>query len=137
MNELKATVVGFLTAAVIPAVAISAAIGSTNGIDSLLSIYFPLLAFGLYPVVLFVAVLFGLPSFLLLRRLGLVRWWSASGAGMLFGLAAGLMFVYPAVHQPPRSWIAWGLIGILTSLTFWVIWSRHRILKPIASKLTS
>ena len=73
------------------------------------------------------AVILGLPSFLLLRKLGAIRWWSASLVGLIVGIL-GLAFVSPrgmySLSTDLGLCVLWGSIGALSAVVFWVIWRR-------------
>lgn len=71
----------------------------------------------------------GLPSFLLLRRLGAARWWTAAGAGFVLAAAPPAIVMWPprvvgAVlaqgWQPYLALVgAFGLLGTAAALAFW------------------
>jgi hypothetical protein len=72
-----------------------------------------------YPYVLVLGGLVGLPLFLILRRIGMVRWWSATLGGALAGAAAAYLvrgYFYPkdfAVLVPE---------GAAAGFVFWLVW---------------
>jgi hypothetical protein len=129
MRPAMPTVVAFLVAPLIAAFSLSVAGSVETGLTnfSLLVLLGWTVVFYFYAA-LATAVL-GLPSFLLLRKLGVVRWWSA----ILVGIAVGIVvfvLVDPrglaAVLSEPRS-IVWGGIGALSAFAFWAIWRRGQM----------
>jgi hypothetical protein len=110
-------IVGFLFAPLLAAVVCAVASPLAGG--SLFS------SIGLVPVVYlfaFVASGFlGLPIFLVLHRLGLVRWWSASLAGAVVGAAVAIALVLPNPPKPMNLAFLVG-VGIGSALSFWAIW---------------
>jgi hypothetical protein len=72
--------------------------------------------------VLFVLFL-GVPSFILCRRLGLVRWWAALIVGMLIGVLVSI-----AVRAGSQAY--WEVFfkfvptAAAAALAFWVVWNR-------------
>jgi hypothetical protein len=74
------------------------------------------------PFSLLATLIVGLPSVLLCRRLGLVRWWLALGVGALTGV---LVAVVRPANQPIADVIVkYVLLGAVAGLTFWVVWKR-------------
>lgn len=74
------------------------------------------------PFSLLATLIIGLPSVLLCRRLGLVRWWIALSVGALTGV---LVAVVRPANQPIADVIAkYVLLGAVAGLTFWVVWKR-------------
>ena len=79
-----------------------------------------------YIVTLFLAV----PTFFVLRRFKLVRWWSCLLAGFLMGDAVVIIMTwYGLVHSPFPVWFAnvsdtlvgFGAIGAASGILFWAI----------------
>jgi hypothetical protein len=65
----------------------------------------------------------GLPAFLLLRYLGVARWWSALLAGGGIGILMAIVF--PLRGRGSVSNLALDcIIGAASSLAFWFIWER-------------
>jgi len=91
---------------------------------------------GLLPVGYFfslVAILvFGVPAFLLGRRLNLIRWWSAVISGFFIGVLVAVVFVRPRIVQfspdfirdDLRGFLFLGTTGALSALVFWLIWKQ-------------
>ena len=59
-------------------------------------------------------VLFGAPAFFVLRRLGVLRWWSISAFGALLGAAIGATSVAAGV-----PWLGSVAIGLVSGLIAW------------------
>jgi len=74
----------------------------------------------------FFTFLFGVPLFLLLRKLKLVRWWSSALAGAAVGIVVAKMIIPAGAaaedHLEFLSLCA--LVGGVSALLFWVIWRR-------------
>lgn len=114
-------VVGFLVAAVIPAVTLALLSPITEG--GLIA------ALGIVPVLLFFSgaatMLLGVPAFLVLNHFGLVRWWSAAAAGLFIGAAVVFAMRMPNVVQP-SDFLTMVPLGGVSALSFWLIWRpRH------------
>jgi hypothetical protein len=118
---LVRTIIAFLVASFVPAL-----------IGAALTPIPPRSAFlvGFYAYSLLAALLFGVPAFLILRYLGLIRWWTATGTGLLVGALLGLVLRLP---YPPeaRDVLIMGLSGTATGLTFWLIWKLGRRGNPV------
>jgi len=114
----KRAVAGFLAAALFAAVAgVVLSPGLTSG-DVVTML-------GLVPIFFVwsgVATgLLGVPAFLLLNYFGLVRWWSATGAGLLIGAIVAIVFNLPNTVELQGLWVM-ALVGAIAALTFWLIW---------------
>lgn len=133
MKERTAAVIGFLVAPVVPALALGLFTPITDGKPDFVSVL------GLFPIGYFFAVvastLFGLPAFFLLRRLKLIRWWSAAATGFFIGICIGIALQRPDVPNLPfetwiteaiRSSLAMAAAGGLAAIVFWLIWSKGR-----------
>lgn len=67
----------------------------------------------------------GLPTFLVLRWLGWLRWWSCALAGAVGG--AGIVAVLGRVQAWQAGDLAfWGLIGAVAALAFWMTMRERR-----------
>lgn len=108
---------GFLVAPLVAAVACAVASPLSDGPAGI--------AFGLIPVFYFFAVMasgfLGFPAFLVLRRLGLVRWWSASLTGAVVGAVAAAALASPGSPRA-ESLLFLVTVGIGSALSFWAIW---------------
>jgi hypothetical protein len=78
-------------------------------------------------------LLSGLPAFLMLRRLALVRLLLAALVGFLMGALVGVSLVWPLrSYLPLQSWIggaisnlvALGVTGAASAFVFWLIWKK-------------
>jgi hypothetical protein len=71
------------------------------------------------------AILLGLPSYFLMRKLKIIRWWSTMLVGLIIGILV-FVLVDPrgivAVWVNPGGVALWGGIGAVSAFTFWVIW---------------
>jgi hypothetical protein len=78
----------------------------------------------LYPFAFALAYAIGWPTFLLLQKLELVRWWSATLAGFVIGCA---MFFCSAPNQILQfaALLQWGGMGALTAFIFWLLYARR------------
>lgn len=76
-----------------------------------------------FPFAALVVFAFGLPAFMMLFSLNLVRWWSAAIAGGLIGSIVSLVIWLP---NDPTMEIALNPVamcaGALGGLTFWAVW---------------
>jgi hypothetical protein len=72
----------------------------------------------LYLYTLLVAVLFGGPLFLLLRRASLIRWWTAGIVGLLIG--AGVAALFYRSETPVQ--LLFAATGAVAGLVFWAVW---------------
>jgi len=96
-------------------------------------------------------VLLGLPTFLIFKHRGLVRWWSAAAAGFLLGAVPMALVTWPFSPGSGSGYSAWdghqtveyvvngvpthagwvqyilgsggmGLMGAASAFMFWVVW---------------
>jgi hypothetical protein len=74
--------------------------------------------------VLFVAVL-GVPSFLVLLALRLVRWWSTLLAGLFLGALVGVLVRLPNLPQLQDLFVMGGT-GTASAFAFWAAWTQRR-----------
>jgi hypothetical protein len=78
----------------------------------------------------------GLPTFLALRRFGLIRWWSTALVGFFVGILAFVIFGVQGsstLASHSTEILVWGCIGAFSALVFWSIWRWGRRLPPPAS----
>jgi hypothetical protein len=85
-----------------------------------------------------VTLLVGVPAFAVLRRLDLVRWWSAVATGFVSGAIVAIKTKWPehgfADVLELKNWsayavcrvLAFGAMGGIPAFTFWFIWKRGR-----------
>lgn len=64
----------------------------------------------------------GYLSLLLLRRIGMVRWWTASIAGLAWGSLVLRLFGDASISAGP--FLIWGAMGGICGLAFWAVWWR-------------
>lgn len=122
MNKSRATVIAFLAAPLVAAVAFAEANPESLGFN-------PISALAFVPIWYFYAMLFtlafGLPSYLALERLRIVRWWSTAAMGLVLGcLVMGLAQGFGSVSA--RQLCYGGTIGLAESIAFWALWRRGR-----------
>jgi hypothetical protein len=63
--------------------------------------------------------LLGFPSFLILRKLKLVRWWSAALTGAAIG--GGIALAFAGVQITPVFLASWAGSGAVAAFTFWSV----------------
>ncbi len=117
MKQGVATVLGFLAASMFPA--------------AMLSIFTPLsgeLSLGsaagsfvvAYPFSAAFTFLFGIPTFLLLRRFGPGKWWIAVIVGFFLGIPVAVVVRTGSLN--PRDMLVFGPLAAGAALVFWLIW---------------
>jgi hypothetical protein len=72
------------------------------------------------------AFFLGLPIFLLLCWMHLVKWWSAIPAGLLVGVLADRTF-HSVEGFNPNEILRFGLMGGASATSFWLIWRRSQM----------
>jgi ABC-type polysaccharide/polyol phosphate export permease len=76
-----------------------------------------------YQFTVAIALIVGLPLFLLFNRFHMIRWWSAAFCGLIAGVLAAFIFALP--HAPLTAYVRlYALYGMASALLFWVTW-RH------------
>jgi hypothetical protein len=70
-------------------------------------------------------LVFGLPAFLLLKKYGLISWWSAMGTGATIGVIDSAAVVGTDGSWTDGLWVTVPA-GALVTLTFWLIWRVGR-----------
>jgi hypothetical protein len=133
MRETTSAVIGFLVAPLIAGVMYAVFSCAVDGLAAH--------DLGYFEAMLLIGVMFsglvtialGVPAFLVLRRLKLVRWWSAVAGGFAIGAFIGVSLQWPNLGALPfNDWIGWavrnflalGSIGALSAFVFWLIWKR-------------
>ena len=120
MRRVTAGILGFAVASLISALILSATTRLFEPFDIVSRI-------GMVPVFYYfssmVAVLLGLPAFLLFLRLRLIRWWSVLGAGLTIGALMGVIVGRPnGVRAPEVLFMA--ATGAASALGFWLVWKQ-------------
>jgi hypothetical protein len=85
-----------------------------------------------YPFAGIATAVFGVPLFLLGRRLGLIFWWSAIVAGFAIGILVHIVidlerfdyFLTQVMNGDVRSLLYYGVAGAISGFAFWLIWSQ-------------
>lgn len=121
-KEIGTTNVAFAVAFLIPSIALALLTPPTGGAinTDLVSISGLTAIFYVYCVGL--AGPLAVPTFLLLRRHRLVRWWSALGAGTIIGAIVELVLGLPRVVPDSRVLMAGICMGAFAAMIFWLIW---------------
>jgi hypothetical protein len=115
-------VVALLTSALVPAVLLGVfSEGSGELTHKDLRLVLGRAAF-FYPFVVMFAVLFGLPTFLVFRRLQILTWWTAVLAGCAIGVVTIKVVTWGMVGG--AYLLLYAAIGGAFALVFWSIWSR-------------
>jgi hypothetical protein len=127
MRESTAAIIGFLIAPVIP--------GLMFGILTPLhpkGISWPDII-GLFPLgygySLVATMVFAVPTFLVLRRVKLIRWWSSVLTGFVIGALVSVVLQWPSFQglpNPTGNLLIYALTGCSSGLVFWLIWRRGR-----------
>lgn len=120
MNHPSNVVRAFLSAPLIPA---SFAVLSTPAFHDQGALTFVGFLALFYLVSAVVVLLTAFPAYLLLSHRNKVNSVSILSAGLVIGIAAGLVFPLPA-NPNFLSVLRMGLVGIATALCFWLVWRR-------------
>ena len=118
MTKTTATILGFITVPIIPGVFIALG-GRIFDRKQLLPV--SLMLIGAYLLPALFAALLGVPSFLLLRRFGLIRPWSTAVVGFCIGDIFAVIVRLP-ISANARDLIAYGAAGALSAFIFWLTW---------------
>lgn len=120
MKRGTTTVLGFLIAPLVPVV-VGIALGPPSKAADLG--LFVVMGTFVYIYSFILMALFGVPAYFLLRRINLVRWWSALLTGLALGCLMGTIFRLP--NQPQIGDIfTMAFMGASAGFVFWLIWSR-------------
>jgi hypothetical protein len=135
----------------VPAAAYFFLMGLLSGApaDSFVSVAMDMLLMSLIVSATHLIVL-GLPTVLLLRKLGIFHWWSLVISGFIIGCIPMALFSWPAYSKDSSyvengvatvvdgvltsaGWLSYiqgvgitGGLGALTGLTFWLAWTRSK-----------
>lgn len=116
MKKVNSTILGFLLAPLISAVLLTIAAGGNIGY---------LASLGLLPAIyifaLGVALVIGLPAYLLINHFGKVSWWSALIVGFTCGVVGSIVYQLPNELRI-TDFLLMVPAGGLSALFFWVIW---------------
>jgi hypothetical protein len=117
-TQRMAATTGVYVAAVVPVIC-GAVAGPSLGGFSIATVF----GFGalVYVLSLALGALFGLPVFMLLARLRLVRWWAALIGGFVIGALIAALLGLPHIPQF-RSVAIFGSEGATSALVFWLFW---------------
>ena len=122
MKQTPATVLGFSTASLVPAIYL-ATVHPLSGLHDLLSVLGSLIVF--YAITSVFTVVFGVPIFLVANKLKLVAWWSAIGCGALVGVA-GLFALTLGVGVDLKTSLTYATLGGGAGFVFWMFWRAGR-----------
>jgi hypothetical protein len=122
MRESIAAAAGFAAASMFPAAVISV----TAPLGDELSTASTVASFAIaYPFSAVFTLLFGVPSFLILRRFGPGKWWWVLAVGFLLGIPVATAVRLP--NRPdPSDMLVDGPLAAGAALVFWLIWKRSR-----------
>jgi hypothetical protein len=116
MNRRNSTILGFLVAPLVSAVLLTGVAGGNIGYVSSIG-----LLPATYVFALGVALLIGLPAYLLINRFGKITWWSALLVGVFCGIVGSITYRLPNELRIVDFYLMVP-IGGLSALVFWVIW---------------
>jgi putative effector of murein hydrolase LrgA (UPF0299 family) len=128
MKRDTATLIAFLTVPVIPSLVGAVLTPETRRFDVVTIVVFAGIS---YLISAAVAALFGAPIFFWLRRINLVRWWSALITGFVVGAVMALVVRLPSLAHM-REILLLGLEGAVSAFVFWLIWKQGR--EPSSTK---
>ena len=120
MTRKAATVLGFAVAPFAAGV-VNAAVGVCIGDGEPFKLLFYFSTALVYAV--FLVVIFAVPTYRLLNRIGLVNLWTSVAAGALIGALFGV-----TLRSPPQASevMLMASIGTLAALAFWLVWRTGR-----------
>jgi len=127
MNKRDATNVGFIVASAIPALLLSVftPLSGELSIKSFVGTFVITYMFSAAAT-----VVFGVPLFLLFRRIGIITWWSVLVGGFLAGVLVSIVIRLPDSPNA-RDMLMDGPMAAASAFVFWLIWKRGR--DPIAT----
>jgi hypothetical protein len=111
-------VMGFLAAPFAAAIAVVATSSITHGVSGAEEFAVSVLVWSFFAASFMVAI--ALPAFLVLRRYGHLRWWSALSTGLLVGAVGAVSLIGRHTSDVVLPTIAGGIGG----LVFWIIASN-------------
>lgn len=117
-KESKATVLAFLIAPLVPVVAMGImSLPNTGSWEVFLGI-----AAIVYINVCVFTLIIGFPTYHLLKKKNLVRWWVVSLVGLTAGAVVGYAYRLPFYPDRYQSGLAQGVGCGLAGIVFWAIW---------------
>jgi hypothetical protein len=121
MRTTTAAIVGFVAASLVPALVFSLLSPIAGRFDWEIALRgFPIFFF----FSLLLTAVLGVPAFLVLLALKLVRWWSALAAGLVIGGLIALLLGFPNAPQL-NTLVGMGGTGAAGALAFWVVWTQR------------
>lgn len=121
MTRTQAMITGLITAAILPAAYLAIAFPlAPDSWSAVIGSFFVFLFFSTAAT-----LVLALPLLLMLRKLGLVRWWSALIAGGLVG-AVALFCVTSFQSANVQTTMQYVVLGAISGLSFWVFWRLGR-----------
>lgn len=122
MKQIYATSLGFLAASVLPATYLATVfpLSGDRDLPSIAGSFFVA-----YYFTFIATAILGIPIFLMLSKLKLVRWWSAITAGLLVGVIA-LIAVRFGGDIDLVTLLRFGMLGGGAGCLFWIIWRTGR-----------
>lgn len=125
-SQTTATIFGFLIAPLAPVSLMGIMSLPNNGPWSVF--------FGVALIVYIYACIFmliiGLPIYIALTKLNLMRWWAISMVGILVGGAIGYAYRLPFYPERYQSGLVQGLGCGIAGIVFWMIWRRGKTNVP-------
>lgn len=121
MKKPTSVLAGFLISPLVSSVILASSSGIGAGFDLVFILGFTLLFY--FPSLLAAAFL-GAPMYFVLSHFGWIRWWTALGTGFVVGAIVLFLLQRPAVPSL-ISLCAYGAIGAVSALSFWVIRERR------------
>lgn len=122
MRKESATILGFLVASSVPAIllAVFTPLSGTFTLDALMGTFVVAYLFSAIAT-----VVFGVPIFLVIRKLGVVTWWTAILGGFVAGVLVTVVIRLPS---PPvvNDVLLNGPIGAVAAFAFWLVWRLGR-----------
>ncbi len=117
MRQSDSAVWAFAASTLLPAVVVSVRTPLTDDltVSSFIASLFVAFLFSLAA-----NVLLGVPTFLIMRKLKWMRWWSAVAVGLVLGALLSVLIRFPSFDASDFLTIV--PLTVLSTLTFWVIW---------------
>ena len=138
MRSSTSTVLAFLAAPVLPAIAAGLGTPVTSTAQTFLGPVSadPVTVFGFallfYFVALPISIVLGVPALVVLRSYNLIRLWSAALVGSIIGMLGILIIVGDRVlrtrsfAQDAHVLLLYGGIGAISGLVFWLVWRQGK-----------